>query len=391
MDESVEAKARYYASLATKRVGSGLVCRDSAGRVLLVRPTYKPTWEVPGGAVEANESPAAAVGREVREELGIPLPIGRLLVIDWLPARPPKTEGLMFMFDGGVLDGEVTKRFSLPADELREWAFFDPDRLDSHVTEHMARRLRAALAAVKGAGTRYLEGGVVTTDDQSADADPYASLKDNAWRDVAELDARLAGGGIDEAEWHAEMTRLIAPAYLAAQTPWEGSGKSGSAEDWEYARSHIAHAIDRPGSFLDIGCANGYLLECLTRWTPYPLDRYGVDIVPELVEQARARLPEVADQLFVGNALTWEPPHRVTYIRAGLEYVPPSRRPELAKHLFGLCERLVIGVFNEEVGERSTEERLRSWGFQIAGRSDRTHPYKLGMEYRVLWIDGEVL
>lgn len=88
MDESVEAKARYYASLATKRVSSGLVCRDAAGRVLLVRPTYKPTWEVPGVAVEADESPSAAVGREVREELSISLPIGRLLVIDWLPARP---------------------------------------------------------------------------------------------------------------------------------------------------------------------------------------------------------------------------------------------------------------------------------------------------------------
>jgi 8-oxo-dGTP diphosphatase len=168
MEEGVEAKARYYASLATKRVGSGLVCRDAAGRVLLVRPTYKPTWEVPGGAVEADESPAAAVGREVREELSISLPIGRLLVIDWLPARPPKTEGLMLMFDGGVLDGEVTQQFSLPADELHEWAFIDADRLDSYVTEHMARRLRAALAALEGGGTRYLEGGVAASGDQSA-------------------------------------------------------------------------------------------------------------------------------------------------------------------------------------------------------------------------------
>jgi len=159
MDESVEAKARYYATLASKRIGAGLVCRDDANRILLVRPTYKPTWEVPGGAVEAGESPAAAVAREVLEELGISLVIGRLLVVDWLPARRPKTEGLMLLFDGGALDDETTQQFRLPPEELHEWAFVEPDRLDAHVSEHMGRRLGAAIAAVRMGGTRYLEAG----------------------------------------------------------------------------------------------------------------------------------------------------------------------------------------------------------------------------------------
>lgn len=159
MDESVEAKARYYAGLATKRIGAGLVCQDDASRILLVRPTYKPTWEVPGGAVEAGESPAAAVAREVLEELGATLPIGRLLVVDWLPARPPKTEGLMFLFDGGLLDGEITQAFSLPADELLDWAWVEPARLRERVSESMAVRLSAAITAIDMGNTQYLEGG----------------------------------------------------------------------------------------------------------------------------------------------------------------------------------------------------------------------------------------
>ncbi len=98
-----EAATRaYYRSLPGKRIGAGLICRDAEDRVLLVQPTYKPTWEIPGGVVEAGESPAATVAREVREELGVELPVGRLLVVDWLPVRPPKTEGLMMQFDGGV-------------------------------------------------------------------------------------------------------------------------------------------------------------------------------------------------------------------------------------------------------------------------------------------------
>ena len=60
-------------------------------------------------------------------------------------------------------------------------------------------------------------------------ADPYAPLKDNAWRELAGLDARLERGEIDEDRWHGEMQALIVPAYLAAETPWEQSGKSGSA------------------------------------------------------------------------------------------------------------------------------------------------------------------
>jgi len=39
---------------------------------LIVNPVYKPVRDLPGGAVEANESPHAACRREVAEELGRP-------------------------------------------------------------------------------------------------------------------------------------------------------------------------------------------------------------------------------------------------------------------------------------------------------------------------------
>ena len=236
----------------------------------------------------------------------------------------------------------------------------------------------------------YRLRGVLMTKPLDADAhpDPYAPLKDRGWRQIAEIDARLERGEIDEAGWHAAVAELIVPAYLAARTPWEGSGTDGSAEDWQYARSHVAHAVDRDGSFLDVGCANGYLLECLPGWTPHAMDRYGLDIAPELVELARQRLPDLADRLFVGNALDWEPRHRFTYIRTGLEYVPRHRRRELVERLLGWTDRLIIGVFTEEAHDRPTEHLLRSWGHPIAGRSERAHPTKPGMEYRVLWIDA---
>jgi SAM-dependent methyltransferase len=217
--------------------------------------------------------------------------------------------------------------------------------------------------------------------------DPYAHLKDNSWRELAEIDRELERGEINEDEWHRRTGALVVPAYLGAETPWGQSGKSGAAEDWERSRSHVADAIDRDGSFLDVGCANGYLMECLARWTPYAVEPFGLDISPELAELARRRLPDWADRVFVGNALAWSSPRSFTYVRTGLDYVPAGRRRELVERLLGIAERVVIGVFNEHESERTTEDELGSWGLGVAGRSTRRNPWKPGIEYRVLWID----
>jgi SAM-dependent methyltransferase len=217
--------------------------------------------------------------------------------------------------------------------------------------------------------------------------DPFAPLKDNAWREVQAIDERLARGEIDEGQWHREMEALVVPAYLEAETPWQQSGKSGGAADWEWSRSLIADAIDRDGTFLDIGCANGYLMECLPRWAGAHVEPYGVDISAKLVELARKRLPRWRDRLWVGNALTWSPPMRFTYIRTGLEYVPRQRRAELVGRLLEYCERLVVGVFNEHRSEQATEEFLLDSGFEPSGRSERENLRKPGMRYRVVWLN----
>lgn len=218
-------------------------------------------------------------------------------------------------------------------------------------------------------------------------SDPFAPLKEGAWREVQRIDERLADGEIDESQWHREMQALVLPAYLAAETPWQQSGKSGTADDWEWSRSLIADAVDGPGTFLDVGCANGYLMECLPRWATVQVEPYGVDISPELVELARRRLPQWRDRLWVGNALSWKPPRRFTYVRTGLEYVPRHRRAELVAQLLEHCDRLVVGVFNEHESEQTTEQLLREHGFVPSGNSERTNRKKPGMRYRVLWLE----
>src|SRR5215207_10626790 len=59
------------------------IISDGAGRVLLAqRPAHKHLglkWEFPGGKVESSEAPAAALRREIKEELGCDIEVERAL------------------------------------------------------------------------------------------------------------------------------------------------------------------------------------------------------------------------------------------------------------------------------------------------------------------------
>jgi 8-oxo-dGTP diphosphatase len=151
----------YTAGLARKRMGAGVLLTDPQGRALIVEPVYKASWEIPGGAVEGGESPYAAATRELQEELGLQVQVGRLLVTDWVPPRPERTEGLMLVFDGGVLPPALAAQIQLPADELRSWAWCTEQEAGERLSELLARRLFAALRARAEHTSVYLENGLL--------------------------------------------------------------------------------------------------------------------------------------------------------------------------------------------------------------------------------------
>ncbi len=211
------------------------------------------------------------------------------------------------------------------------------------------------------------------------------AAKERGWRETAAIDDAHARGKLDDAGWHEANASLIVPAYLAAETPEGGSGSSRDATGWERARSLVADAAEAGQSFLDIGCANGHLMESMARWAG--VEPYGLDISPELAELARRRLPHWADRIWVGNALDWTPLRRFDVVRIAIDYVPVPRRRELVEHVLSYVGRLVIGVFNEERDRRKQEELVTGWGYEIAGRSERQHPHPR-LAYRAFWIDA---
>ena len=69
-------------------VGAICVIERPDGSYLLVRHSYRPGWGFPGGFLKRHESPADAVRREVREEVGVEIVLDNVpkVVVD-APAR----------------------------------------------------------------------------------------------------------------------------------------------------------------------------------------------------------------------------------------------------------------------------------------------------------------
>lgn len=150
---------QYVAGLARKRMATGVLFRDRAARVLLVEPSYKPNWEIPGGAVEADESPWATATRELAEEVGWDHPLGRLLVVDYVRPQDSRPEGVVFVFDGGVLDETDLVGMVFPDAEIRSAGFHTLAEARDKVKPLLADRLAAALAAVEQGVTVLCEQG----------------------------------------------------------------------------------------------------------------------------------------------------------------------------------------------------------------------------------------
>lgn len=176
--------------------------------------------------------------------------------------------------------------------------------------------------------------------------------------------------------WYVQYTDLIEHAYLPAPTPWQQSGKSGSFEEWTRLRIPICECISNSGTILDIGCANGFLLECLLYWTKLKglqIVPYGIDMSAKLVELARLRLPQYRKHIFHANALDWQPPLRFDYVRTSLEYVPLDRQRAFLTRLLNdvVTENgaLLIAQYrsrNDDLSKDWIDDRLRTLGFSVA-------------------------
>lgn len=192
---------------------------------------------------------------------------------------------------------------------------------------------------------------------------------------------------------HLAHIRSLEPAYLASDDPILQSGFHGGPERWRAEREPILEAITSDGGVLDIGCANGYLLQCLVQWGAergLRLNPYGVDIGPRLIDAARARLPAFAGNFWAANAWDWRPTRRFRYVYTLRDCVPIEMLRHYVTHLLGDIVqqggRLIVGDYGSRSQGRSPLDvgsLLRSYGLAVAGESAGGEP----VITRFAWVD----
>jgi 8-oxo-dGTP diphosphatase len=115
-------------------VVAGVITRAD-GRVLITQRTATQSlplqWEFPGGKVEDGESPAAALARELREEIDVGVLVGRIW--DVLFHAYPDFDLVMLVYACKITDGEpraveVADLAWVPPAELARWDVLPADR-----------------------------------------------------------------------------------------------------------------------------------------------------------------------------------------------------------------------------------------------------------------------
>lgn len=334
------------------RVGAYLLTTDGSGRILAVRMRggpFKGEWLLPGGGVEPGESLEAAVRRETGEETG--MAIEALRHVDRYEVRSTAQPG--FHFHVHAFTGTV--RGTPQPEEGSEVRWLRTDELVPHPV------LRRELA----------DAGLVPDDPKHF----YDALR------AAGVDMTRLGLDENDAAWYEEKGALRSQGPLPL-----------GLEGWELGRKPIAEAVDRDATFLDVGCANGLLMESLTAWAAergHRLEAYGLDLSEKIVALARARYPKWTDRVFTGNALMWSPPRRFDLVRTELEHVPRYRAPELVRRLLDDVVapggRLIVCGYGTNVAER-VGDTLRRWGYAVSGETEgRDREGRVLV--RVAWID----
>ncbi len=115
----------------------GLIHDASANSVFLIRHTYVPGWQLPGGGVEVGETMAEALARELVEEGNIALTAPPVLQSMHFNRRASRRDHVGLY----LIESFTQTTPKLPDHEIAEAGFFPLDRLPEGTTPATLRRI----------------------------------------------------------------------------------------------------------------------------------------------------------------------------------------------------------------------------------------------------------
>lgn len=155
----------YIKNLPRKRMAAGVIFFNETEEILIVKPSYKDYWSVPGGVIDKDESPRDAALREVKEEIGLDLKSMELVCIDYMSPQnsgySTHDENIQFIFYGGILTSEDINNIQVPNEEISEYKFVSEEKAIKSVSDRLANRLKPCFEALEKGMPVYLEGGKI--------------------------------------------------------------------------------------------------------------------------------------------------------------------------------------------------------------------------------------
>lgn len=151
----------YINNLPRKQMAAGALFLNEKNELLILHPTYKDRFEIPGGIVENDESPKKAVEREIKEEIGLEVNVKQLLVCDYWHTTEGRPDNLQFIFYGGVLTGEQINQIRIDEKEIKSCEFVpfqtNEDKEKISQRQRVGPRVVQALKALENEQCYYLE------------------------------------------------------------------------------------------------------------------------------------------------------------------------------------------------------------------------------------------
>lgn len=148
----------FYKNLPRKAMSAAALFFNQKGELLILKPTYKDHWGLPGGIGELYETPWRACIREIKEEIGLDiLEKKNLLSVSYSFSKEKEREYIQFIFYGGVLDDKQIKDIKVDGSEISKYQFVKIKEVEKFLSEGTAKRAVKSVQALKDNKIVYID------------------------------------------------------------------------------------------------------------------------------------------------------------------------------------------------------------------------------------------
>jgi len=142
----IPCRKTWIQTLAKRHTASGAFIFNDQNQLLILKPSYKDGWNLPGGVTDEFESPYQTVIRECKEETNLNIEIKDLVLVDYIQEiiKDKKYDHVEFYFTVIV---ENISDIQIDNEEIIDYKFIDIKEAKDFLSPKYNQRLQAVLQA----------------------------------------------------------------------------------------------------------------------------------------------------------------------------------------------------------------------------------------------------